>query len=126
MLKKISITVLVLLAGTSLIFAGEVTGRDMVADGAFASVSGMLVYESSEWYLKTDEKTYQLHLGNKEYLESTGIDLQEGAECSIEGFLLGQDIAVSSVTLDGKTYNFREKDGTPMWAGRGNHRNSES
>lgn len=120
MVKKILIISMVLVFGAAALFAHDVTGRDVVGSGELVTIEGTLRYESPEWYLDTEVGSYLLHFGNRSYLESTGITLEEGSEISVEGFAQGNDIAVVSAAADGKTYSFRDKDGVPFWAGRGN------
>jgi hypothetical protein len=120
MVKKILIISMVLVFGAAALFAHDVTGRDVVDSGALVTLEGTLRYESPEWYLDTQEGSYLLHFGNRGYLESTGIPIEDGKKLSVEGFAEGSDIAVVSASADGKTYSFRNRDGVPFWAGRGN------
>ena len=122
MLKKILIITLVMVLGVSLLFAESLTGRDIVKTGAFTAAAGTLKYESPEWHLVTKDGSYQLHFGNKNHLSSTGIELEDGARCKIEGIATGKDIVVVSATMKGKTYSFRDESGIPLWAGKGNRR----
>ena len=122
--KKILIVSLVMvlgaaLLGASILAAHELTGRDVVSDGTAATLEGTLRYEAAEWYLDTDDGSFLLHLGNRDYLESSGVNLEEGAVIEADGFRTGSDVAVVSIRKDGKTFIFRDPDGTPKWAGRG-------
>jgi len=122
MLKKISIITLIMVVGATLLFADFSSGRDIIEEGTSIKVDGTLKYDTSEWYLETEDGSYQLHFGNKDWLESTGIVLEDGKECSIEGISNEDDIVVSKATIDEKTYSFRERDGIPLWAHKGNAR----
>ena len=122
--KKILIVSMVMvlgaaLLGASILVAHDLTGRDVVETGEVKTLEGTLHYDANEWYLNTDEGSYLLHFGNRDYLESTGIDLKEGDRISVGGFSAGSDVAVVSVKSDGETFIFRNADGTPRWAGRG-------
>jgi len=122
--KKILIVSLVMvlgaaLLGGSILVAHDLTGRDVVETGRMTTIEGALRYEANEWYLDTDEESYLLHFGNRAYLESTGLDLEEGDLISVDGYAAGGDVAVASVRTGGETYLFRGPDGTPEWAGRG-------
>jgi len=75
---------------------------------------------NAEWYIDTEQGSYMLHLGNHSFVTETGVELADGKQCKVEGFYSGEDIAVISITVDGKTYRFRNQDGTPLWAGSGN------
>ena len=126
MLKKILMVTLLLVLGASLLFADSLTGRDIVEEGSFITIQGVLKSEGTEWYLATEDGTYQLHFGNRNYLSSTGIELEEGVHCTIDGIVSDKDVAVATAAMDGKTYSFRDANGTPLWAGEGNRRNLNS
>ena len=125
MLKKILIVTLLMALGTSLLFADGLTGRDIVAEGTFTTLKGTLTSQGTEWYLTTQDGPHQLHFGNRNYLSSTGIELVDGANCTIDGIVTGKDVAVATVTTAGKSYSFRDENGTPLWAGEGNRRNQK-
>lgn len=119
MVKKIFIITLIFSVVAAALFAHDITGKDIVDKGSMVALDGTLRHESPEWYLYTEDGSYLLHFGNREYLEATGIVLEDGIRCEIEGLVAGSDIAVISATIDGKSYAFRNDDGTPLWAGRG-------
>ena len=124
MVKKILIISMLLVFGAAALFAHDVTGRDVVDrdvvdSGSLVTLEGSLRYESPEWYLDTEGGSYLLHFGNRGYLESTGIPIEDGKKLSVEGFVQGSDITVVSASADGKVYSFRDRDGVPFWAGRG-------
>ena len=119
MLKKIMMVLIILLAVTGLVFADTLDGRSLAVQGTLETMSGTLTYQSGEWYLESGEESYLLHFGNKVYLEETGIELAEGGECTVRGFISGDEGAVMEVTMQGETYRFRAEDGMPLWAGRG-------
>ena len=73
MLKKILIITVVMVLGASLLFAENLTGRDIVKTGAFTAAAGTLKYESPEWNIFTKDGSYHLHFGNKNHLSYTGI-----------------------------------------------------
>jgi len=101
----------------------EQSGRIVAAEGTVRNLSGLLESEAEEWYLSTDSERYILHFGNKAYVDSTGIDLQEGKDIEIRGFVSGEEIAVATAKLGTAVYEFRHEDGTPMWAGSGRGEN---
>ena len=119
MVKKILIISMVLVFAAAVLFAHDVTGREVVETGEMTVLEGTLRYESPVWYLDTEEGSYLLHFGNRGYLESTGIPIEDEKKISVEGFAEGNDIVVVSASADGKTYSFRDPDGVPFWAGRG-------
>jgi hypothetical protein len=122
MLKKILIVTLVMALGASVLFAESFTGRNIVKEGSFTTINGTLRYDGVEWYLTTDDGTYQLHFGNKSYLSSTGIELEAGKNCEVDGIASGKEVVVVSATMNGKSYSFRDENGVPLWAGNGNQR----
>jgi len=122
MLKKIFIVTLVMVLGASFLFAESVTGRDIVREGSNTNINGTLKSEGIEWYLVTEDGSFLLHFGNKSYLTSTGIALEDGKNCTIDGIATGKDVAVATATMDGKAYSFRDENGVPLWAGNGNRR----
>ena len=94
-------------------------GRSIVETGRVADLSGSLDRQGTEWYLVMEGARLALHLGNTRYVESTGIQLQEGVPAKVLGFVDGQEVAVVSIQIDGRLYAFRTEDGVPLWAGRG-------
>jgi hypothetical protein len=101
----------------------EQNGRVVAEKGTLENLSGTLSYDGSEWYLESGKDVYILHFGNSSYVESTGIDLDQGEPIDVRGFVSGDEIAVAAARLDSQVYTFRNEDGTPMWAGRGRREN---
>ena len=99
-------------------------GRTVAEKGTKGSVSGILDYADSEWYLKAGDKTYDLHLGLFGHDEKTTASLKAGDKAHVEGFILDNHIAPISLSSNGKTYNFRAQDGRPLWSGQGSNRNA--
>lgn len=100
-------------------------GRDFVRLGDPGTVTGTLATIGGEWFLKAGDETYELHFGDHRHRAETGINLEEGIEAEVFGFIvegaLGtpSDIAVCTIVIDGDGLRFREDDGTPLWRGRG-------
>jgi hypothetical protein len=91
--------------------------------GTLGNVSGTLSYDGSEWYLETEKDRYILHFGNSAFVDSTGINLREGEQIDIRGFVSGEEIAVAEARFDAEVYTFRNEDGMPLWAGNGRRDN---
>jgi hypothetical protein len=64
--------------------------------------------------------------GPEEYRAAKGITFGEGVTACVTGFAVGTDIAVCSLTSQGKTLVFRDKNGRPAWSGGGRGRNRAS
>jgi hypothetical protein len=123
-LHVIGISIVLMITLTAGVFAESLLGRDLVDRGSKATLSGSLVYEDGEWYLKTGEGLTQLHLGNPDYLESIGLELTAGEEASVAGFLVGEDIAPMTLMVGSDEYRLRDESGFPLWAGSGQRRNA--
>jgi hypothetical protein len=106
--------------------AGQLAGRDFVRLGKMATVSGVLQEKDGEWYLKADRTVYAMHLGNADYLARTGIQLKASKKATVKGFVYKTDLSVCTINMDNKQFQFRQDDGTPLWAGNGNGRNRGS
>lgn len=125
MLKKILIVSLVMAVSAALLFGSDVTGRDLVDKGAVVTRKGILQYEDLEWYLLTENESYQLHFGPRDYLSQTGLELEKGNRITIVGFSSGTDIAVIEAAGREKSYHFRDENGRPFWAGNGMRKRQE-
>lgn len=113
-----------LLIVTVPLFADYGTARDLLDTGTAVKISGVLEYNAPYWYLVSGGKSYQLHLGNMNFLSNTGITLKEGSLCEVEGIAGDDDIVVFGVTTNEKTYRLRDENGVPLWAG-GRYREEE-
>jgi len=107
-------------------FAADLVGREVVDQGIIGTVTGTLVYQDSEWFIDTEDGLFLVHLGNHDFVDGTGMELSEGDEATVYGFIAGQDIAAVNVTLGSEVYALRSEDGFPLWAGSGGMRNQET
>ena len=107
-------------------FAADLVGREVVDQGIIGTVAGTLVYQDSEWFIDTEDGLFLVHLGNHDFVDGTGMELSEGDEATVYGFIAGQDIAAVNVTLGSEVYALRSEDGFPLWAGSGGMRNQET
>jgi len=107
-------------------FAADLVGREVVDQGTIGTVTGTLVYQDSEWFIDTEDGLFLVHLGNHDFVDGTGMELSEGDEATVYGFIAGQDIAAVNVTLGSEVYALRSEDGFPLWAGSGRMRNQET
>ena len=137
--KKIAVSMaaaLVLFALPAVLFAAsgqgtfndgssaELDGRTVADKGSRVTVSGTLLYKDSEWYLQSGDNVYDLHLGLYGHDENMTGTMNAGESAKVEGFMLENHIAPVSIVSGGETYNFRDKSGNPLWAGKGVRRNA--
>ena len=101
----------------------DLKGSDFVRLGQLGIVSGTLSEENGEWYLTTTDSEYALHLGNYEVIYPEGIDLEEGSEAVVRGFVLDSDISAITVATNEDSYSFRSAAGVPLWSGQGERQN---
>ncbi len=104
----------------------DLNGSDFVRLGQLGIVSGTLAEEDGEWYLTTTDNEYALHLGNYEVIYPRGIDLEEGSEAVVRGFVLDTDISAVTVATGENRYSFRTVAGLPLWAGQGERQNQSA
>ena len=99
--------------------------REIVENGTFVEVTGNLRQMGGEWFLAVDQVLHQLYTAPLLYREEWGVTMEEHKEATVTGFFYSPDgdpagvIAVSTITLDGKEFRFRDDEGTPRWRGRG-------
>lgn len=99
--------------------------REIVENGTFVEVTGNLRHMGGEWFLSVDQVLHQLYTAPSLYREEWGATMEEHKQATVTGFYYSPEgdpagvIAVSTITMDGKQFRFREDDGTPRWRGRG-------
>jgi len=103
---------------------GHLRGREIVERGKAVKVKGTLRQDGEEWAIVSNGKTYNAHFGKEDYRTAKGVELIDGKTVEIEGFQVGEDIAVCTLVMNGVKTRFRDKEGRPLWAGRG-HGNGE-
>jgi hypothetical protein len=122
-MKKIIITGLVFLATATFISANDMNRREIAENGTMMEFSGTLEEENGEWTIETSTGTYDLHLGPEFFRDEIKLSLKEDSTVRVKGFTVDTDISVTEIIYQGKSYTFRDADGRPMWASRGNNRN---
>jgi hypothetical protein len=121
-MRKATFAGIVLLSVVAGAFA-QPLGRDIVESGRIATISGRLTEQDDELYLVTSQGKIALHLGPAWYKDQIQFPARARGEATVEGYLDQKDMSPSRVTLGGKSYTFRDKDGQPMW--RGDARNGQ-
>ncbi len=124
--RNISMVAILLVMVSVGVFASsnsDLKGSDFVRLGNLGIVTGALSEEDGEWYLSTDEGEYALHLGNYEVIYPRGIDLKEGSEAVVRGFVLNSDISAVTLATGDQRYSFRTAEGVPLWSGQGERQN---
>lgn len=125
-MKKLLLALIILSAAVPFVTAessNSLSGREIAELGKSVEISGILSEEDSEWYIDSGSTRYAVHLGNEEYRESIDLNLRAGENAEIKGYISGTDIAVCTITSDGKEYTLRDESGRPAWAGSGRRRN---
>ena len=99
--------------------------RKIIEEGIQVEVEGMLRKMGGGWYIAVDQVLHQMLMAPDDFRQKTGFSPQEGKQAKVTGFFYAEEgemtgnIAISTITVDGKEYRFREDDGTPLWRGRG-------
>ena len=124
--KKVSTILLMVFVAAAWGFAHDLEGKDIAAEGTIISVAGSLKVEEDELYLKTKEAVYLIHLGPEWYSEEIGFAKVDGRSAVIEGFAVSEEIAPVTILVDGNIYTYRQENGLPAWAGRGNRDNQKN
>jgi len=98
-------------------FAEEVKGRDVVAAGTLRTVSGTLKPEGGhDWFLITDDGTFELHLGPGRFRADQGFKMSEGEQAEVTGFVHEGHMAPITLTIK-RAVTLRNEEGRPLWAG---------
>ena len=97
----------------------ELKGRDIVKLGKIKEMTGTLAKSDHEWELEAGGQTYEMHMGPERYRDEIGIKLAIGKTATVKAFTYKTNMTPCSITIDGKTYNFRNKEGRPAWSGGG-------
>jgi hypothetical protein len=124
--RNISMVAILLVMVSVGVFASsnsDLKGSDFVRLGQLGIVSGTLSEEDGEWYLTTKDSEYALHLGNYEVIYPKGINLKEGSDVVVRGFVLDSDISAVTVATGDDKYSFRTAEGIPLWSGQGERQN---
>ena len=103
----------------------NLSGREIVDQGTLGTISGVLTEADGEWFLESSEQSWAVHFGFVDYLEQVGFNPYEGAQAEIAGFMVQNDISVTTAEIDGRLWVFRDEDGRPAWSGSGRGRNRD-
>jgi hypothetical protein len=122
-LKKIIFIGFLILSFTSLF---GLTGKQISEQGEIIVIEGILVYDGSEWFVRSNGELYALHLGPESYREEINLNLQEGKIISVKAFGREKDLTPLSINYEEKTFIFRDETGRPVWAGYGKRKNKKS
>ncbi len=104
----------------------KVRGRDVIAKGQQVELSGTLKdVDGHDWLLISKGKEYNIHFGPERYREANGIVLKDGQRVQVSGYILVKDVAVCTLTQNGKVIEFRDKAGKAAWSGSGKGKNKK-
>ena len=69
--------------------------------------------------LKTDDHSYDVHVGPSDYVSKNGFTFSVGDHIAVTGSkLTGTDTIIArEITMDGKVLNLRNTAGIPNWSG---------
>ncbi len=101
---------------------GTPVGREVARDGAVSELRGTLEHRDDEWFVETDDASYQLMLGR--FGHTKELPYTEGAAVEVSGFSVPEYVAPMSVTTDGVQQEFWHEARYPLWAGGGERRNA--
>jgi|GEM_PF-6799857 len=96
----------------------RLSGRDFVALGEIGIISGSLLTMGGEWFVQTADELYEIHLGDHDHRELTGIALEVGKEAVVCGYVYDDDIAVVSLSYADSTFNCPRTTGGIIAEGR--------
>ena len=96
----------------------SLSGRDFVALGEIGIVFGSLLTMDGEWFVQTADELYEIHLGDHDHRERTGIALEVGKEVVACGYLYDDDIAVVALSYADNTLNCPHTTGEIVAVGR--------
>lgn len=91
--------------------------------GEWQTLSGTVrEYLAPNFVLVTEDgQQIAAQLGNLSYVNKIGLQLAEGQSVTVAGATDSSGgFAIKAITVDGNTYNLRDENGRPLWAGRGN------
>ena len=91
----------------------QLDGR--LVDEEKVTLVGGLSADGPTWSVQTATGSYAIRFGNSRYLSSMGIDLRDGAEVAVFGYLDEQTVIPILIVLDGEAHYMRDTDGSPLW-----------
>lgn len=97
-------------------------GREVARDGAVSDLSGTLEHREDEWFVRTEDGSYQLMLGR--FGHTKDLPFVEGGELELSGFTVPEYVAPMQITADGTEQKFWHEERYPLWAGSGERRNA--
>lgn len=125
-ISMVTILLVLLSVGAFAASNSDLVGKDVVRLGPLGIVSGRLAEKDGKWYLVTKDNEYSLHLGKYEVVYPKGLNLTEGSEAVVRGFVLDSDISTVTLVSDDARYSFRSPAGLPLWSGQGERRNQQA
>jgi hypothetical protein len=101
-------------------------GTETTLKGTVEKVSqipGSRGWSGTHLSLRTDDRTYDVHIGPSDYLLKIGLRLTAGDQIEITGSkvkLNGADAIIArEVEKQDKIFTLRDSQGVPKWSGRG-------
>ena len=114
--KTLSITVLLLMLMSTGLYALDRTPDPAALEGSKTTLTGILVRDANRWTLQSEGTYYEIRFGNRRFLDSIDMPLEDGAEVSIYGTLGDKSITPLIVVMYPEAFFLRHTDGRPLWA----------
>ena len=115
--KSSAVAVLMFIVAFSSFGIGADTGLagDTAIEGVKKTLVGDLAIENGVLSISTPKGTNTIRTGNRHYSASIGMDLQEGIEIAVFGFLIDSDVIPIVIVAEGEAFFLRDTDGAPLW-----------
>ena len=116
---KKTILIVLLMTGVIFLFAAHIhkmRGNEVVKKGKLTKISGELINENGEWYLKKGKKKIEMHFGPEEYREEKGVEVKPQKNFSANGFLYKDSFAIINFAYNDTTVTLRDKTGKALWS----------
>jgi len=97
------------------------SGREVANIGVQGVLKGVMHRDKDEWYLKTDDQLYELHMG---VIGHNSPDMfKAGSAAVVTGFIYKNHVAPILVETEQRSEQFWREDRFPIWAGGGGSKN---
>ena len=95
---------------------GNEQARAVIVEGNKETLVGVLELEGPVLLVNTSARTYAIRMGNRPFVSSLGLDLEEENEIAVFGYVNGDVVIPIIVVSEGNAYFLRDTEGTPLWS----------